>query len=95
MPGNPKFGNALTGIVCLAVLLMPQSTLAVTAEVAKKCSTLMAKKFPPRIIGNPAAGSTKGTPEGEREYFNQCVQNGGNMGDDDTPNTKDGAPKNE
>jgi len=55
----------------------------------------MAKKFPPRIIGNPAAGSTKGTPEGEREYFNQCVQNGGNMGDDDPPNTKDGAPKNE
>jgi hypothetical protein len=95
MPRNRAFGNALMGIVCAAVLLMPQSIPAVTAEVAKKCAALMAKKFPPRIIGNPAAGSTKGTPEGEREYFNQCVQNGGNMGDDDTPNTKDGAPKNE
>ena len=89
------FENALTGIVCIAVLLMPQSATAVPAEVAKKCSALMAKKFPPRIIGNPAAGSTKGTPEGEREYFNKCVQNGGNMGSDDTPNNKDDAPKKE
>jgi hypothetical protein len=79
MLANP-IGNALTGIICLALLLTPQSVPAATAEVAKKCSALMAKEFPPRVIGNPAAGSTKGTPEDQRKYFRQCVENGGNMG---------------
>jgi hypothetical protein len=93
MPANSKFGNALKGIVCSAVLLMPQSGSAVTAEVAKKCSALLAKEFPPRIIGNPAAGSARGTPDEQRQYFNQCVQNGGDMGKDGSPNNNDNAPK--
>jgi len=33
-------------------------------EVAKKCDALTAKAFPPRAIGNPAAGSAKGTGAG-------------------------------
>jgi hypothetical protein len=94
MRTSRKFGNALKGIVCVAALLLPQSAPAITAEVAKKCNALIAKKFPPRVIGNPAAGSKKGTPEGQREYFNQCVQKGGNMGNDDTPSNKDDAPTN-
>jgi hypothetical protein len=34
---------------------------AVTVEVAKTCQILTEKAFPPRQIGNPAAGSAKGT----------------------------------
>jgi hypothetical protein len=55
---------------------------AVTAEVAKKCSALTAKAFPPRVIGNPAAGSAKGLPQEQQNYFKRCVANGGNVADD-------------
>jgi len=88
MLANPKFGNALIIAICLALLLTPRSAPGVSAEVAKKCSTLAAKEFPPRVIGNPAAGSTRGTAADQREYFRQCVENGGNMGKDDAPKTK-------
>jgi len=54
---------------------------AVTAEVAKKCAALTAKAYPPRVPGNPAAGLAKGTAQFERDYFNKCVANRGNMDD--------------
>jgi hypothetical protein len=34
------------------------------------------------VIGNPAAGSAKGTPEEQQNYFKRCVANGGNVADD-------------
>jgi hypothetical protein len=52
---------------------------AITPEVAKKCDLLIAKEFPPREPGNPAAGSAKGTAQDQKDYFNKCVANGGNM----------------
>ena len=82
MFNNLKIGSALAVLVCIAVA--PNAS-AVTAEVAKKCSALTAKAFPPRVPGNPAAGSAKGTGQAERDYFNKCVANGGNM---DTPSSK-------
>jgi hypothetical protein len=63
---------------------MTNSVSAVTAELAKKCEALTAKAFPPREVGNPAAGSAKGTGLAERDYFNKCVTNGGNT-DDQAP----------
>ena len=54
---------------------------AITAEVAKKCGALTAKAFPPRVIGNPAAGSEKGSGKDEQAYFNKCVKNGGKVDD--------------
>jgi hypothetical protein len=73
---NLKFGSALVALVCIAIA---PSASAVTAEVAKKCSALTAKAYPPRVVGNPAAGSAKGTAKSERDYFNKCVANGGNV----------------
>jgi hypothetical protein len=61
---------------------------AITAELAKKCSSLMAKAFPPREPGNPAAGSVKGSSQDERNYFNNCVANGGNVDDAAKKNSK-------
>ena len=77
-----KFGSALVGLVCIAV--MNGGASAVTAEVAKKCAALADKAYPPRVPGNPAAGLAEGTAQSKRDYFNKCVANRGNM-DDDAP----------
>jgi hypothetical protein len=71
-----QFGSLLVALFCLA-----PSASAVTVEVAKKCDALVAKAFPPRVVGNPAAGSAKGTAQTGRNYFRKCVANGGNMDD--------------
>ncbi|MGY8662692.1 hypothetical protein Q3C01_10020 [Bradyrhizobium sp. UFLA05-109] len=41
----------------------------------------MAKQFPPREPGNPAAGSTKGTGRDQQAFFNKCVANEGKVDD--------------
>ena len=62
------------------------SASAIQRDVARKCEALMAKQFPPRQLGNPAAGSAKGTTKDQHDYFQKCVGNGGNM--DDNGQTK-------
>jgi hypothetical protein len=81
MFSNLKFCGALVGLVCIAVAPMTNSAAAVSVEIAKKCNALTAKAFPPRVIGNPAAGSAKGTGKAERDYYRKCVAKGGNMDD--------------
>ncbi len=81
MFANLKFGSTLVALTCIALGPMTNSASAVTAEVAKKCAALTAKAYPPRVVGNPAAGSAKGTGQSERDYFNECVANGGKMDD--------------
>ncbi len=76
---NYKFETVAIGLVVAAALLLPSAASAVTAVVAKKCNLLVAKEFPPRQVGNPAAGSSKGSVKDQRDYFNKCVANGGNM----------------
>ena len=78
-----RFASALAGLIYISVAWTTNNASAVTAEVAKKCSALTAKEFPPRVIGNPAAGSTKGTARDEQDYFKRCVANGGNIDKDD------------
>lgn len=62
-----------------AVILLPTNAKAITADLARKCSALMAKEFPPREPGNPAAGSAKGNGQAARDYYKKCIDNGGNM----------------
>ena len=54
-----KFAPGVAGLICIAVASTTNNASAVSAEVARKCSALTAKAFPPREIGNPAAGSAK------------------------------------
>jgi hypothetical protein len=61
---------------------------AVTAEVAKKCQALMSAKFPPRVPGNPAAGSAKGSGTQQQDYFKKCVANGGQPPESDQKSAK-------
>src|SRR5689334_15759961 len=72
----PRFAAAA---LLVTATLLPTSASAISVEVAKKCNTLLAKEFPPRQPGNPAAGSAKGSGLEQRNYFNKCVENGGNM----------------
>jgi hypothetical protein len=66
-------------LLCSATQQLTSSAFAVTAEVAKKCEALTAKAYPHRVPGNPAAGSSKGSWAEQREYFNKCVANEGNV----------------
>jgi hypothetical protein len=81
MCSNLAFGATRVALVCIVVTLVTDGASAVTVEVAKKCDALIAKAFPPRQIGNPAAGSDKGAGNVQRDYFKKCVANGGNMDD--------------
>jgi hypothetical protein len=73
-----KFWGVLVGLV-IVVGLMTNSASAVTVEIAKKCNALTAEAFPPREVGNPAAGSAKGTGRAERAYYRKCVANRGKI----------------
>ena len=83
-----RFGGVLFALVCIAVAPMGGSASAVTVEVAKKCNALIAKAYPPREVGNPAAGLAKGTGRSAQEYFKKCLANGGNMDDDSSKEAK-------
>ncbi len=84
MLDKPKLVGTFAVLICVALASLPHGAAAVTAEVAKKCSALTAKVFPPRVIGNPGAGSTKGNGLAEQAYFRRCLANGGKIGDDDS-----------
>ena len=75
MRSDLKSACAVAGLVFIAVAPMADSASAISVEIAKKCHALTAKAFPPRQMGNPAAGSTAGTGADERAYFNECVAN--------------------
>jgi hypothetical protein len=68
--------------------LVPTDAWAISLDVAKKCNALLAKQFPPREPGNPAAGSAKGNGQAERDYFKKCVDNGGTMDNEADKNAK-------
>jgi hypothetical protein len=87
MHAKSKFKGELSLLLLVAALL-PGEASAISVEVAKKCNVLLAKEFPPREVGNPAAGSTKGNSQAERDYFKKCVENGGNMDNSTDKNPK-------
>jgi len=85
-----KHGIAFLTLISIIPPLATRSTFAVTAEVAKKCQSLSAKAFPPRVPGNPAAGLMHGTGRDASEYFRKCVENGGNVEEGDQKQTPEG-----
>ena len=66
-------------LVCIAISLLSDSASAITVELAKKCNALTALAFPPKVPGNPAAGSAKGSGKEMQHYFRKCVENEGKM----------------
>lgn len=84
--------RTLIGLAGALTLAAPATASAITAEVARACDAALAKAFPPRQIGNPAAGSTKGTAKEKREYFQKCVANNGKVDDMPADAPKDNKP---
>jgi hypothetical protein len=76
-----RYGTALLSLLCLEYLPMTQSAMAITVELARKCGALTDKAYPLRVPGNPAAGREHGTAKDVRDYFNKCVANSGNIGE--------------
>ena len=73
-------GTKSMGVFVVCVIgLMADNASAISLELAKKCNTLTAEAYPPRVIGNPAAGSIRGTGPEIRAYYNKCVVNGGEI----------------
>ena len=81
MFANLKWTGFVAGLAFIAAAPMTNSAGAVSLELARKCNALTAKAFPPRVIGNPAAGSAKGTGEEQRAYYKKCVENDAKMPD--------------
>lgn len=79
MGASFKFLTALAVLIWIGLGPVTFGASAETVEVARKCDALTAKAYPPRVIGNPAAGSAYGTGLSEHEYYQKCVANGGNM----------------
>jgi hypothetical protein len=57
----------------IAAASTPTTVSAITLEVARKCNAAAAKAFPPRVPGNPAAGSAAGSGADQRTYYSKCV----------------------
>lgn len=76
---DARFYCGVLPVVCLAIVSMPGGATAITADVAKKCAALTSKAFPPRVPGNPAAGSAKGSGGLQEAYFKKCAANGGRV----------------
>ena len=70
----------LVGIfVVFAVALTADGAGAYSLELAKKCRALTEEAYPLRVLGNPAAGSEKGTGAEMRSYYRSCVDDGGEV----------------
>lgn len=76
--------------IAFLVVLAPATAYAITADVARTCNAAVAKAFPLRQPGNPAAGSSKGTGKDQRVYFEKCVGNGGKVDDSPEEGSKNG-----
>ena len=79
MFASSKLYLARLAFVCIAIGLIPGIASAITVELAKKCNAMVAAAFPPRVPGNPAAGSEKGSGRQMQEDFKKCVENQGKM----------------
>ena len=79
--GILRFASAFALLAFAVAAPTTESASAISLEVTKKCRALTAKAFPPRQVGNPAAGSAKGTGADQRAYFKDCVAKEGKMPD--------------
>jgi hypothetical protein len=88
MKNCPKAIVTLGVAIAATVFLQTQPATAISADLAKKCRDLAIKAHPYTLPGMKA-----GNAEGQRAYFKDCVEKGGNMsGDHQTPDPKRAEP---
>jgi hypothetical protein len=59
--------NGALGLALIAITWTPAPTLAISADVAKKCRAEAIKSHPPKVAGTGAYA------QAEREAFRACV----------------------
>src|SRR3974390_2787744 len=81
---QPKSLFAVTILTLGANLLTPTSSLAITAELAKKCRLMAIQAHPTQLPGKKSAG----VEAAQRNYFSDCVAHEGKMDAKDSTETK-------
>ena len=72
---QPKSLFAVTILALGANLLTPTASLAITAELAKKCRLMAIQAHPTQLAGK----KNTGVEAAQRNYFNDCVAREGKM----------------
>ncbi len=62
-------------LILAAQLFSPTSSLAITAELAKKCRSMALQAHPTQLPGR----RNTGVEAAQREYFSKCITNEGKM----------------
>ena len=81
---QPKSLFAVTIFALGANLLTPTASLAITAELAKKCRLMAIQAHPPQLPGK----KNTGVEAAQRDYFTDCVAHEGKMDAKDSTETK-------
>jgi hypothetical protein len=88
MRTSPKIIVTLGMAIAATVFLQTRPATAISADLAKNCRDLAIKAHPYTVPGMKA-----GNAEGQRAYFKDCVEKGGNMAaDHQTPDPKRAEP---
>ena len=72
---QPKSLFAVTILALGANLLTPTASLAITAELAKKCRLMAIQAHPTQLAGK----KNTGVEAAQRSYFSDCVAHDGKM----------------
>ena len=81
---QPKSLFAVTILTLGANLLTPTASLAITAELAKKCRLMAIQAHPTQLAGK----KNTGVEAAQRDYFTDCVAHEGKMDAKDSTETK-------
>ena len=81
---QPKSLFAVTILALGANLLAPTASLAITAELAKKCRLMAIQAHPTQLAGK----KNTGVEAAQRDYFTDCVAHEGKMDTKDSTETK-------
>ena len=81
---QPKSLFAVTILTLGANLLTPTASLAITAELAKKCRLMAIQAHPTQLAGK----KNTGVEAAQRNYFSDCVAHEGKMDAKDSTETK-------
>ena len=75
MMQQPKSFVTLIVLALMAHLITPMASLAITAEIAKKCRLMAVQAHPTQLPGK----KNTGVEAAQRSYFSDCVAHEGNM----------------
>jgi hypothetical protein len=70
--------TALAVVLQVVLLVETPPAAAISADLAKKCRDMAIKAHPPELPGKPYAAA-------ERDDYNKCISNNGQMPDDGPP----------